>query len=114
MGFFRLPKDKKGYQFFKDKNGNHIRVHKRVCEKKYGQIPKGFIVHHIDGDKSNNKPDNLILLHPKDHYRVHVKKDLRITQEKEYIELLSTFPLNVLEMALKEKEQELKKENETP
>lgn len=67
------PKRENGYQYFKDKEGNLINIHRRVAEKKYGKIPEGFIVHHIDGSKTNNRPSNLILLHKKDHVRFHGK-----------------------------------------
>lgn len=85
MGWYRFKKNGNGYQVFKDKEGKEILIHRRVCEKKYKNIPPGFIVHHIDGDKTNNRPDNLILLHPKDHYRVHVKKDLIIRDDAKYV-----------------------------
>ena len=52
----------------------------RKAEKKYGKIPIGFIVHHIDKNKNNNRPDNLMILHRKDHYRVHNKKDIKISK----------------------------------
>ncbi len=47
--------------------------HRKVARKKYGleSIPKGFIVHHLDINKKNNDPKNLILLHRKDHARLH-------------------------------------------
>ncbi len=81
MSFFRLPKDKKGYPFFKQ-NGKKIRAHSRVAQKKYGDIPKDFVVHHIDWDKSHSWASNLILLHRKDHNRIHFKKDLVICFKK--------------------------------
>ena len=68
------------YQAYKTKDGKKKTVHSRVGEKKYGyeKIPKGFVIHHIDGDKNNNQYHNLILLHRKDHKRVHVTKSLKI------------------------------------
>jgi hypothetical protein len=42
-----------------------------VYEKFHGEIPKGFIVHHIDGDKKNDKPRNLYALSRKDHIDLH-------------------------------------------
>jgi len=81
MSFFRPKKYKKGYATFREE-GKNIFVHRRTAEKKYKVIPKGFHVHHIDEDKTNNRPDNLILLHWKDHDRVHRKKDLLIENKK--------------------------------
>lgn len=31
----------------------------------------GFDVHHIDGNKENNNPDNLVLIEHADHMRLH-------------------------------------------
>jgi hypothetical protein len=76
-----MIKSKKwGYQAFKDEDGKKKTIHSRVGEKKYGydKIPAGFVIHHIDGNKDNNQYFNLILLHSKDHRRIHLKKSLII------------------------------------
>ena len=69
-----------GYQAHKTKDGKTKTNHSRIGEKKYGydKIPAGFVIHHIDGDKDNNQYYNLILLHRKDHKRVHLRKSLII------------------------------------
>jgi hypothetical protein len=73
------------YQEYKDSDGKWKSTHRRTMEKRYFQgekIPKSFQVHHIDGNPTNNRPGNLILLHIKDHGRVHSKKDrLHITNK---------------------------------
>jgi len=71
-----MAKINKNYQTYTTKDGDEKHIHVRVAEKKYGNIPKDFVVHHIDGDKNNNQYNNLILLHKKDHRRVHIDKDL--------------------------------------
>jgi len=73
-----------GRQAYKTKEGKIKTIHSRVGEKKYhyGKIPADFVIHHIDRDKDNNRKSNLILLHRKDHYRIHVVKDLVITSVK--------------------------------
>ncbi len=65
-----------GYQAYKTKEGKKKTIHSRVAEKKYGydKIPAKFVIHHIDEDKNNNRPNNLIILHRKDHWRLHNKK----------------------------------------
>tara|TARA_Y100000310_G_C20497706_1_gene722369 strand:+ start:538 stop:807 length:270 start_codon:yes stop_codon:yes gene_type:complete len=72
------------YQAYKTEDGKKQTVHSRVGEKKYGydKIPKDFVIHHIDEDKNNNQYFNLILLHKKDHKRVHVRKSLIIKSVK--------------------------------
>jgi len=45
--------------------------HRAVYRRFYGPIPKGYHVHHIDADKGNNDPKNLIALKPKLHGLVH-------------------------------------------
>lgn len=43
-----------------------------IMEKKLGgPIPRGFVVHHIDGDELNDHPDNLELISSADHSRKH-------------------------------------------
>ena len=79
--YSELPKDKNGYPYYK-KDGKKIWVHRRVAEKKYGKIPKDFVVHHIDKNKINNFRSNLIILHKKDHNRLHKRKTLTIKNKK--------------------------------
>lgn len=46
-------------------------VHRIVAEAWYGPIPPGHHVHHKDGDKSNNHPDNLQIMSASAHQRGH-------------------------------------------
>lgn len=48
-----------------------IRMHRFVwlCER--GEIPKGYQIHHIDGDKGNNDISNLELLTTSEHMKLH-------------------------------------------
>jgi len=36
-----------------------------------GEIPKGFEIHHIDGDKDNNNISNLEILSASEHQKKH-------------------------------------------
>jgi len=36
-----------------------------------GEIPKGFLIHHIDGDTLNDVVDNLALVTRKAHFEIH-------------------------------------------
>ena len=79
---------KNGYLYSKDLNsykitGNRSRrklEHLDVMEKHLGrELNKGEVIHHIDGNKLNNKIDNLFLTNPSEHRKLH--------QDLEYIAL---------------------------
>lgn len=44
--------------------------HQLVAEATYG-VPDGFHVHHIDGDKVNNRASNLAVMSSNEHHRLH-------------------------------------------
>lgn len=53
--------------------------YRKIYENHYGSIPKDennrtFDIHHIDGNRNNNIPENLIALSVKDHYDLHYSK----------------------------------------
>ena len=75
--------DGKGYQieirpdwFVGRKGSNHIFKHHLVMCEALGltELPKGFVVHHIDGNKLNNKLNNLALLTVSAHGRLHCRE----------------------------------------
>ncbi len=68
------------YPAYEAKDKKKKTIHSRMGEKKYGydKIPKDLVIHHIDGDKNNNQYYNIILLHRKDHKRIHLTKSLII------------------------------------
>ena len=49
-------------------------LHRLIYEEIYGSIPEGFSIHHIDGDKTNNNPGNLMLLSKSNHHKLHMNK----------------------------------------
>lgn len=53
-----------------DENGNKktARVHRLVAKAFIGEIPKGYHVHHKDGNRQNNNVDNLEIIHPQKHW----------------------------------------------
>jgi len=65
-------KKRNGYKVFSDVDGQARYVHIRVMEKKMGgAIPRRLVVHHINGDKGDNRPKNLTAILPGVHGRLH-------------------------------------------
>ena len=62
-----------GYkQFFDPRENRWVFTHRRVAEKKIGREPvPGEEVHHINGDKQDNRPRNLVVLKDTIHDRIH-------------------------------------------
>ena len=56
-----LQKHKDGYwiQLSTNKRMKHARY---VYERVYGELPPGHVVYHVDGDKYNDEPSNLIAI----------------------------------------------------
>ena len=51
----------------------HKSLHRFVWEENKGEIPKGYEIHHVDFDKSNNHIYNLMMLSKKEHLKIHSK-----------------------------------------
>ena len=61
-----------GYrQYWDPKTGRWRRTHRRVIEKRLGPAAKALEVHHLDLDRLNNRPRNLVGLTPAMHARIH-------------------------------------------
>lgn len=50
--------------------------YRKIYEHHYGVIPKdesgkSYHIHHIDGRRTNNSPDNLVALSLQEHYEIH-------------------------------------------
>lgn len=52
-------------------DGKNVQLHVFVWERDNGERPKGFHVHHKDGNKSNYDINNLVCISPSDHQRIH-------------------------------------------
>jgi hypothetical protein len=60
--------------------GRHM--HRVVMEQKIGRkLKRGEIVHHIDGNKRNNDPDNLMITTQSEHLKLHLPEMIRIQAE---------------------------------
>lgn len=83
IGTLRLHKNNKYKEIYVGVDSWHTKVqghwcreHIYVIEEELGYaIPKGHVVHHIDGDKENNKRSNLIMLTIEEHNNAHAKSE---------------------------------------
>ena len=62
-----------GFYFSRSILGGSSResLHRVVWEAEVGPIPAGFVVHHIDGNRSNNEIENLATMSPRAHSSLH-------------------------------------------
>lgn len=60
--------DKTGYYL---NSTLRVRLHRYVWACERGDIPKGYEIHHIDFDRSNNDISNLLCLSRADHRKLH-------------------------------------------
>ncbi|MFC1932434.1 HNH endonuclease [Chloroflexota bacterium] len=79
--------DNNGYLRFNDSNKL---FHRWAMEKKLLRpLEKGEIVHHINENKLDNKPENLELITAKEHYKKHVVPILEARREAQIMERLA-------------------------
>lgn len=72
-----------GYYF----QHNGKRLHRAVWEYFNGAIPKGFQIHHKDGNRSNNDITNLELIEAEKHIKHHAKEESRREHGRKVIKL---------------------------
>ncbi len=56
-------------------SNNKKPLHRFVYEQANGEIPDGYIIHHKDGNKKNNRIDNLEMITPSRHKALHWRQD---------------------------------------
>lgn len=57
-------------------NGQHWRpTHSMVSHYCYGDMPKGWVTHHINVNSQDNRPENLVQLTNEEHSRLHREMD---------------------------------------
>ena len=57
------------------------RLHRVVWEHHKGEIPKGYDIHHVDGNKHNNRIENLNLVRSSFHQKMEGKKRFKENPE---------------------------------
>ena len=83
--------DKKGYiQVII--NRKSVPQHRLVWEQHYGAIPKGHVIHHLNGIKTDNRIENLACLSRRFHSPKTITEPYkkRIRQLEEYIKSMQT------------------------
>lgn len=61
------------WEYLDPSTGAWKATHRRAAERKLGQLRDGFHVHHLDGDKTNNRHGNLVEVHPKPTFRRSIR-----------------------------------------
>jgi hypothetical protein len=54
-----IQDNKRDGKYLWTSKGQRVRLARANYIKKYGEIPKGFVIYHIDGDKDNDDISNL-------------------------------------------------------
>lgn len=72
-----------GYYVITSSNrGNHSKMlHRLIYESVWGGIPKNWIIHHLDGDKTNNCILNLLGMERSHHSKLHNPKGTILPEE---------------------------------
>ncbi|MBQ3442366.1 MAG: HNH endonuclease [Selenomonadaceae bacterium] len=78
-----------GEVYYKIRGGYYIRskqllLHRQVWKFFNGEIPKGYIIHHIDGDPDNNALANLQMMTIGEHKRIH-QLDVKRLDKKKFV-----------------------------
>ena len=68
--------DSQGYilihsPFHPQQINGYVYEHRLVYEAVHGSVPKSHVVHHKNGDKQDNRPENLEAMPQSDHMKLH-------------------------------------------
>ena len=68
---------KSGYKYVWFSDGSGEREHRFIIEKQIGRkLTQDEVVHHIDGDRTNNDISNLVILKRGEHSKIHRKQEI--------------------------------------
>lgn len=66
----------KGTGYLVATTGERRRLHVVMYECEHGVvIPEGYVIHHLDGDKTHNVIENLVCISVEEHEWIHNRKD---------------------------------------
>jgi hypothetical protein len=57
---------------------NRVRRARKVYQETYGEIPRGYVIYHKDGDNSNDHPSNLVALSRAELVKINASKRSKI------------------------------------
>lgn len=70
--------------YYKTHSAGHEQyLHRAVWIANHGSIPDGYEVHHRDGDREHNDPENLDLLTIYEHHSGHMREAGRVERSRE-------------------------------
>lgn len=67
--------DSAGYVMVSTGPNRREREHRFLWKQAYGPIPTGHVIHHVNGDKTDNRLENLVCLARSDHQKAHAAVD---------------------------------------
>lgn len=74
-GYYRITSGKE--------NNNNKFLHRLIWEDRYSKpVPKGYVIHHINGDKMDNRVQNLQCVEDRLHKRYHSSNPSNETRRK--------------------------------
>ena len=59
-------------------------LHREIWKHHHGSIPNGHVIHHVDGDKTNNDIENLVCIERPIHIAHHTKEWFAAPENKEW------------------------------
>lgn len=77
-------------------NGKRISLHRKIATLAFGKpLPPGVVVHHIDLDRSNNHPTNLVVCPDKEYRRLLIDRARAVYRADTAAWLISFLDLKV-------------------